>query len=59
MPDLVDSLSHDLQDQHLDDGVEFIVFFNTTLFTFQLFLISVFNCIRVFLLAVECTQDAD
>ena len=31
MPDLVDSLSQDLQDQHLDDGVEFIVFFNTIL----------------------------
>ena len=30
-PDLVDSLSQDLQDQHLDDGVEFIVFFNTIL----------------------------
>ena len=31
LPDLVDSLSQDLQDQHGDDGVEFIVFFNTTL----------------------------
>ena len=31
--DLVDLLSQDLPDQHLDDGVgvEFIVFFNTTL----------------------------
>ena len=31
LPDLVDSLSHDVQDQDPDDGVEFIVFFNTTL----------------------------
>ena len=31
VPDLVISLSQDLQDQHLDDGVEFIVFFSTTL----------------------------
>ena len=31
LPDLVDSLSQDLQDQHGDDGVEFIVFFSTIL----------------------------
>ena len=31
LPDLVDLNEQDLQDQHLDDGVEFIVFFNTTL----------------------------
>ena len=31
MPDLVDSLSQDLQDQHGDDGVEYIVSFDTTL----------------------------
>ena len=30
-PDLVDSLSQDLQDQHGDDGVEYIVSFDTTL----------------------------
>ena len=29
--DLVDLLSQDLPDQHGDDGVEFIVFFNTIL----------------------------
>ena len=31
LPDLVDSLSQDLQDQHGDDGVEYIVSFDTTL----------------------------
>ena len=31
LPDLVDSLSQDLQDQHGDDGVEYIVPFVTTL----------------------------
>ena len=31
LPDLVDSLSHDVHDQHLDGGVEYIVSFDTTL----------------------------
>ena len=31
LPDLVDSLSHDVRDQHGDDGVEYIVSFDTTL----------------------------
>ena len=31
LPDLVDSLSQDLQDQHGDGGVEYIVSFDTTL----------------------------
>ena len=31
LPDLVDSLSHDVHDQDPDDGVEYIVSFDTTL----------------------------